>query len=295
MKNSNFGYLIREGVRGIFQHGFMSFAAVCVTVACLIIVGSFSLILYNVNNMVSDLEKENEILVYIDESYTEAEAKSVGSQINLIANVAKAEFVSREQALQNFLDDQGNAALFEGVQADTFRDRFVVTLEDNTLMRQTVADLEALDGVAKITAHDELAEGFSTLRSVVQIVSIALIAVLLVVSLFIISNTVKLAMYDRKDEIAIMKMVGATNRFIQFPFVVQGFVIGFISAAVAFGVEWLMYDVLVMQINQVDSMQLFQFVFFTDVLWVMVATYAVSGLFVGIFGSLMSIRKFLDV
>lgn len=295
MKNSNFGYLIREGVRGIFQHGFMSFAAVCVTVACLIIVGSFSLILYNVNNMVSDLEKENEILVYIDESYTEAEAKSVGSQINLIANVAKAEFVSREQALQNFLDDQGNAALFEGVQADTFRDRFVVTLEDNTLMRQTVADLEALDGVAKITAHDELAEGFSTLRSVVQIVSIALIAVLLVVSLFIISNTVKLAMYDRKDEIAIMKMVGATNRFIQFPFVVQGFVIGFISAAVAFGVEWLMYDVLVMQINQVDSMQLFQFVSFTDVLWVMVATYAVSGLFVGIFGSLMSIRKFLDV
>ena len=129
----------------------------------------------------------------------------------------------------------------------------------------------------------------------VQIVSIALIAVLLVVSLFIISNTVKLAMYDRKDEIAIMKMVGATNRFIQFPFVVQGFVIGFISAAVAFGVEWLMYDVLVMQINQVDSMQLFQFVSFTDVLWVMVATYAVSGLFVGIFGSLMSIRKFLDV
>lgn len=295
MKNSNFGYLIREGVRGIFQHGFMSFAAVCVTVACLIIVGSFSLILYNVNNMVRDLEKENEILVYIDDSYTEAEAKSVGSQINLIDNVQKAEFVSRQQALDNFLEDQGDAALFEGVQSETFRDRFVVTLEDNTLMTQTVEALEAVEGVAKITAHDELAEGFSTLERVVQIVSVAIIAVLLVVSLFIISNTVKLAMYDRKEEIAIMKIVGATNGFIELPFVVQGFVIGALSAVISFGIEWGIYDLLVMKINQVDSMQLFQFVPFMDVLWVMVATYAVSGLFVGIFGSVMSIRKFLDV
>ena len=295
MKNSNFSYLIREGVRGIFQHGFMSFAAICVTVACLIIVGSFSLILYNVNTMVVDLEKENQILVYIEDTYTEAEAKSVGSQINLIGNIEKAEFVSREQALENFLAEQGETAMFEGVKADTFRDRFVVTLEDNTLMRDTVTELENLEGVAKVQAHDELAEGFTTLRSVVQIVSIALIAILLVVSLFIISNTVKLAMYDRKEEIAIMKMVGATNGFIQLPFVVQGFVMGAVSAIIAFGAVWGMYDLLVAQINQVDAMQLFQFVRFVDIIWVMVATYVASGLLVGILGSVMSIRKFLDV
>ena len=295
MKNSNFSYLIREGIRGIFQHGFMSFAAICVTVACLIIVGSFSLILYNVNTMVVDLEKENQILVYIEDTYTEAEAKSVGSQINLIGNIEKAEFVSREQALENFLAEQGETAMFEGVKADTFRDRFVVTLEDNTLMRDTVTELENLEGVAKVQAHDELAEGFTTLRSVVQIVSIALIAILLVVSLFIISNTVKLAMYDRKEEIAIMKMVGATNGFIQLPFVVQGFVMGAVSAIIAFGAVWGMYDLLVAQINQVDAMQLFQFVRFVDIIWVMVATYVVSGLLVGILGSVMSIRKFLDV
>ena len=295
MKNSNFSYLIREGIRGIFQHGFMSFAAICVTVACLIIVGSFSLILYNVNTMVVDLEKENQILVYIEDTYTEAEAKSVGSQINLIGNIEKAEFVSREQALENFLAEQGETAMFEGVKADTFRDRFVVTLEDNTMMRDTVTELENLEGVAKVQAHDELAEGFTTLRSVVQIVSIALIAILLVVSLFIISNTVKLAMYDRKEEIAIMKMVGATNGFIQLPFVVQGFVMGAVSAIIAFGAVWGMYDLLVAQINQVDAMQLFQFVRFVDIIWVMVATYVVSGLLVGILGSVMSIRKFLDV
>ena len=295
MKNNNFGYLVREGVRGIFQHGFMSFAAVCVTVACLLIVGSFSLILYNVNTMVRDLEKENEILVYIDKSYSEAEAKSVGSQINLIDNVAKAEFVSREQALDHFVEEQGDATLFDGVQSTNFRDRFVVTLEDNSKMQQTIERLQSIEGVAKITAHDELAQGFSTMERVVQFVSVAIIVLLLVVSLFIISNTVKLAMYDRKEEIAIMKMVGATNGFIQFPFVVQGFILGAFSAVIAFLVEWGIYDLLVTKIAEVDSMQLFQFVPFGSVVWVMVATYAVSGLFVGIFGSVMSIRKFLNV
>ena len=273
----------------------MSFAAVCVTVACLIIVGSFSLILYNVNTMVRDLEKENEILVYIDESYSEAEAKSVGSQINLIDNVAKAEFVSREQALDHFVEEQGDATLFDGVQSTNFRDRFVVTLEDNSKMQQTIERLQSIEGVAKITAHDELAQGFSTMERVVQFVSVAIIVLLLVVSLFIISNTVKLAMYDRKEEIAIMKMVGATNGFIQFPFVVQGFILGAFSAVIAFLVEWGIYDLLVTKIAEVDSMQLFQFVPFGSVVWVMVATYAVSGLFVGIFGSVMSIRKFLNV
>ena len=295
MKYSNFGYLMREGVRGVFLHGFMSFAAVCVTVACLIIIGSFSLILYNVNSMVQDLEKENEVLIYIDETYTEAEAKSVGSKINLVDNVLKAQFVSRQQALENFIAEQDNDIVFDGVESDTFRDRFIVTLEDNSRMRQTIAAITALEGVADYSAHYELAEGFTTLENVVRIVSVAIIIVLLVVSLFIISNTVKLAMYDRKEEIGIMKMVGATNGFIRLPFVVEGFVLGVLGAAIAFGIEWLLYDLLVMKVSQIDSFGLFQFVPFEQILWIMVATYAFAGLFVGIFGSLMSIRKFLDV
>ena len=104
MKKNNIGYLLREGFRGVFLHGFMSFAAICVTVACLIIMGSFCLILYNTSAMVKELEQENEMLVYIDESYSEAKAKSVGSQINLITNVRSATFVSRDQALDDFVE-----------------------------------------------------------------------------------------------------------------------------------------------------------------------------------------------
>lgn len=294
-KNNNFGYLLKEGIRGIFLHGFMSFAAICVTVACMIIMGSFSLIMQNLDHMVLELDRQNQVLVYIEDSYTEAEAKSVGSSINMIPNVSKAEFVSREQALDNFVQEQEDPDMFAGLGADTLRHRFVVTLENSEKMEKTKMDLEAIQGVSKVNAHLEIANGFTTVRNVLQVVSTAVIAILLVVSLFIISNTVKLSFYDRKDEIAIMKMVGATNSFIRFPFLIEGAIIGIISAAFGFFIEWGIYNALAMKIAELDTLQLFSAIPFADVLSTMVAVYLAAGLFVGIFGSLMSIRKFLDV
>ena len=295
MKRNKFGYLIREGVRGIFLHGFMSFAAVCVTVACLIIMGSFSLILYNLSVMVTELEQENEMIVYIDETYTEDQATSVGSQINMIGNVHNAQFVSREEALQNFVEEQNDPEAFAGLQSDTLRDRFVITLEDNTLMGQTENELRQIQGVADVSAHYEISEGFTTLQHVLRIASVAIIAVLLVVSLLIISNTVKLAMYDRKDEIAVMRMVGATNGFIRMPYVVEGFLLGMFGAAVAFFLEWGLYKLVAERIASVDTLQLFTVVPFSEVLYLMIAAYAITGFMVGVFGSLLSIRKFLNV
>ena len=295
MRLNNLGYLIKEGVRGIFLHGFMSFAAVCVTVACLLIVGSFSILTYNVNIMVDDLNKTNEIMVYVDENLSDAEARSVGTEINRIPNVQQSTFVSRQEAFEDFAQDHQDSEAFTGVDATYLRHRFVVVLVDNHLMEQTSTALKNISGVVKISAAYELAEGFSTLQDVMQIASVAVIAVLLVVSLLIISNTVKLAMYDRRDEIAIMKMVGATNGFIRLPFVVEGFTLGMIGAGLAFGLEWLMYDALVGRIALIDTLKLFTFVPFTDLLWPMVATFAAAGLFVGIIGSWTSIRKFMNV
>ena len=296
MRINNIGYLIKEGVRGIFLHGFMSFAAVCVTVACLLIVGSFSILVYNVNLMVEDLNKTNEVLVYVDETYSDAEAKSVGTKINRLTNIQQSKFVSREEALEAFVaDHEDEAESFSGLVADDLRHRFVVTLEDNSLMENTLKELEMIPGVVKITASLEMAEGFSTLQSVLQIASMAVISVLLVVSLLIISNTVKLAMYDRRDEIAIMKMVGATNGFIRLPFVVEGFALGMMGAAIAFCLEWVMYDALVLKLEEIDTLKLFAFVPFDELLIPMVATFVLAGLFVGIVGSWTSIRKFMDV
>lgn len=295
MKLNNIGYLLKEGFRSIFQNGFMSFAAICVTVACLIIVGSFSALAYNLDIMVQDLNKTSEIMVYIDSDLSDAEARSIGTKINLLDNVFDAKYVSREEALQNFVSDHDNDSAFSGVQAQDLRHRYVVTLEDNTKMEQTAEQLKNLPGVAKVSAAYELAQGFTTLQNVLHIVSVAVIAVLLVVSLLIISNTVKLAMYDRRDEIAIMKMVGATNGFIRLPFVVEGFSLGMIGAILAFGLEWLGYDAMIAKIGSVDALQLFNFVPFQELLLPMVATFAAAGMFVGIVGSWTSIRKFMDV
>ena len=295
MKLNNIGYLLKEGFRGIFLHGFMSFAAVCVTIACLVIVGSFSILAYNLDVMVEELNQTSEILVYVDSTLTDAEAKSIGTKINMLDNVLKATFVSREEALEDFINDHEGDSAFSGVQAGDLRHRFVVTLEDNTKMQQTDNHLKQIPGVAKTNAAYELAEGFSTIQSVLHMVSYAIIAVLLVVSLLIISNTVKLAMYDRKDEIAIMKMVGATNGFIRTPFVVEGFTLGMIGAILAFGIEWGMYDALIRRISQVDSLQLFTFVAFQELLIPMIITFGAAGMFVGFVGSWTSIQRFMDV
>ena len=295
MKMNNIGYLIKEGVRSIFSHGLMSFASVCVTVACMIIVGSFSILMYNLHIMVDELNQTNEVICYVDSSYTDAEAKSVHSKINMIDNVFQASYVSREQALENFIEDHDNDAAFQGVDAKDLRHRITVVLEDNSRMKETVGLLEQVDGVAMIDAEFELAEGFTTISSVLGLVSTGIIAILLIVSLLIISNTVKLAMYDRKNEIAIMKMVGATNGFIRFPFMVQGFFLGIIGAGLAFLAEWFLYDGLVSKIGEVDALGLFNFVPFDQLLMPMVVVFGAAGLFVGVFGSISAIRKFMDV
>ena len=257
--------------------------------------GSFSILSYNLDVMVEELNQTSEILVYVDSTLSDAEARSIGTKINTLSNILKATYISREEALEDFVEDHEGDSAFSGVQAQDLRHRYVVVLEDNTQMKQTDTQLKQIPGVAKTSAAYELAEGFSTIQNVIHIVSIAVIAILLVVSLLIISNTVKLAMYDRKDEIAIMKMVGATNAFIRLPFQVEGFTLGMLGAALAFGLEWILYDALTIRIAEIDSLQLFKLVEFQELLIPMVATFAAAGLFVGIVGSWTSIRKFMNV
>ncbi len=295
MRINDIGYLLKEGIRGVFLHGLMSFAAVCVTVACLLIVGSFSALVYNVNIIVDDLNRTSEVLVYIDETLPEAEAQQITTEINRIENVWKATFVSREEALEQFVKDHSDSDALAGIDASVLRHRIVVSLEDNTKMDDTVRLIGLIPGVAKISAPYELAAGFSAMQDVLQIVSVGIIAILLVVSLLIISNTVKIAMYDRRDEIAIMKMVGATNGFIRTPFVVEGFLLGMVGAGIAFALQWMLYDALLHRIEAVDVLEMFKMVPFEQLLMPMAVVFSAAGIFVGILGSYTSIRKFLNV
>lgn len=295
MRINNFGYLIKEGIKGIFLHGFMSFAAVCVTLACLLIMGIFACVMYNINILVDELNRTNEVIVYIDETLTTSEAHSIETQIRPMDNVLSARFVTREEALEDFIADHEGDSAFSGVDAQTLRHRVVVILEDNALMEQTIEEIMEIKGVADIAAAHKLAKGFATIQDILQVVFAAVLTVLLIVSLLIISNTIRIAMYDRRDEIAIMRMVGATNGFIRLPFIVEGFLLGMVGAGGAFALVWYVYDFMVEGLKAADTLQMMAFVPFEELRVPMVALCAGAGLFVGVVGSWSSIRRFLKV
>ena len=293
MKINNFLYLLKEGIRGIFRHSFMSFAAVFVTVACLLIIGSFVALTYNLGLIVQDLNQTHTVMVYVDENLTDDEARSVGTDINMLDNIERADYISREDAMEKYAQQYSDTGVFEGVEVSTFRHRFQVYLEENRLLEQSKKDLLEVPGVVKVRAAEEVARVFVMVEDILQMLSTAIIVALLFVCLMIISNTVKLAMAARRDEIAIMKMVGATNGFIRLPFVVQGFLLGILGAGVAFGLEWLVYNGLVSKLEQMGTGELLKIEPFTELLPVMIALFAGAGIFVGLVGSFSSIRKYM--
>ena len=294
-RQSNFFYLLGQGVKSVFKHGFMSFAAVCITVACLVIMNSFVLICFNLNEMVEDLQRKAQMVAIVEETYSEQEAKHLGSLINQIENVHNAQFRSNEESLEVYIQDyEDEASLFEGLASDMMRHQFIVTLEDNALVEDTIAQIESIEGIVKVEANIGVSNALSTIGMVVNIASVAIAAVLLLVSLIIISNTIKLTMMDRKEEIAIMKMVGATNGFIRLPFVVEGFVLGLFSSVISFFIEWGLYQVVLNAIAKAD-LAFLTFMPFKVFMLPIALVCGVAGFLVGVFGSLMSIRRFLKV
>ena len=294
----NFGYLFKEGIRGIFKHGFMSFAAVCVTVACLLIVGVFSSLIYNLIQIVDDLNKTNEVIAYVDDSLGQDEAKNISTAFQDVEGIYDAKFVTREEAFEEFKKSyEQDASALSGFNAQDLPDRYKIVLEEGMDLDTMIERIDAVPGISEVSAEKELAQGFATLQNILNIVSVAVILILLGVSLLIISNTVKIAMYDRKEEIAIMKMVGATNGFIRMPFVVEGFTLGILGAALAFGLEWLLYDGMMTSLIKADTLHFLtnSFLPFSKLWLPMAIVFGLAGLFVGVVGSWFSIRKFMDV
>ena len=295
MAKHDFRYFAHEGLSNMFSHGFMSFAAIGITVACLLIMGTFTLVAVNANGLLEDLEQENEILAYVDDTYTEAQAKALQKKLEAIPNVTSATYISKQEATKDFAAKYPDEALFQGLDPEIFRDRYAIKVADLEQQGQTVEQVEALEGIAKVNAHEEIAGGFVTVRNVATVVCVALIAILFVVSVFIISNTIKLTTFDRRDEIAIMRMVGATNGFIRWPFVYEGFLFGILGAAVAFFLQWGLYEAVAKGVANNDTLQLIHIIPF-EKLWIPVAAvFAGAGIVIGVGGSLSAIRKFLQV
>ena len=231
----------------------------------------------------------------MDDTYTEAQAKALQKKLEAIPNVTSAAYISKQEATKDFAAKYPDEALFQGLDPEIFRDRYAIKVADLEQQGQTVEQVEALEGIAKVNAHEEIAGGFVTVRNVATVVCVALIAILFVVSVFIISNTIKLTTFDRRDEIAIMRMVGATNGFIRWPFVYEGFLFGILGAAIAFFLQWGLYEAVAKGVANNDTLQLIHIIPFEQ-LWIPVAAvFAGAGIVIGVGGSLSAIRKFLQV
>lgn len=295
MSKLNFGYYFKEGLGSIGVHGFMSFAAVTVIAACFLITGTFSLVAYNLDLLIRGLESQNEIVVYIDEKMTREEAQALEKEIRAIENVKSTVFVSREEGFENYLKSLGeDAYVMEDLRENNpLRDGYRVIMKDVSKHGDTVNALEKIVGVAKTSSQKEISDRLIQIRRVVNAVSFALIGLLGAVSVFIISNTVKLAMFSRREEIGIMKMVGATNGFIRAPFLVEGMTLGLLAALVAFAAQWGVYSYITREL--VESTAIFGMVDFSYFAVKLFGILCGAGVVMGVSGSLLTIRKFLKV
>ena len=262
--------------------------------ACLIIIGSVSLLSVNIDAIIKDLENQNEIVAFVDESYSLEDAQALEGQLSAIDNISDVQFVSRNQAMDNFMDNYSED-LREGIDETVFRHRYVIHLTDIALMAQTKAAIEGVPGVAKVNAHLDYAKIFVTIRNIVSIISLILIVMLVFVSVFIMTNTIKLATFGRREEIAIMKMVGANNSFIRLPFVVEGLVLGILGGGLAFLAEWGIYTLISGKLMNVLAGSFFTVVPFSSVSMKMFIAYMGTSILVGIFGALNAIRNYLKV
>ncbi|MDE7035786.1 MAG: permease-like cell division protein FtsX, partial [Eubacteriales bacterium] len=233
MKNRmSFSYFLKEGVRSIFHHGFMSFATVSIILACLLITGSVTLLSFNINLAIADLQAQSEIVVWVDDSYSGEQARGLERELLAIENVASVEFKAKDTALEEFRAELGeDAGMLDDFDSEhnPLPDSYHVTLKDVSLVRQTRSQIRQIAGVDDTDSSEDTIAMLLRVQRVCQIVSLVLVIALGAISIFIISNTVKLAMFSRRDEIAIMKMVGATNWFIRWPFVIEGLLLGLVG------------------------------------------------------------------
>ena len=279
----------------MFTHGFMSFAAIGITIACLLIMGTFTLVAVNAYAMLEEAEEKNQILAFVDETLSDQEAMALEEQLKGILNVADATFISNVEAAAAFRSRYEGDELFQGLPDDNFRHRYAIDLVDIGFMSATCEELKNVPGITDVNAYEDEAAGLITIRNVASIVCVVLIAVLFVVSVFIIANTIKLTTFDRRDEIAIMKMVGATNGFIRWPFVYEGFLLGLFSAVIGFFCQWGLYEAVARSVASNDTFNLVTVVPFMDMWQYVAIVFAAAGMLIGVGGSLSAIRRFLHV
>ncbi|MDD6619907.1 MAG: permease-like cell division protein FtsX [Eubacteriales bacterium] len=297
MTGSSLKYLIKEGFRNTWTNRMMSIASICVLMSCLVLIGSASMIFLNIDSLLSRIEDENVIMVYVADGTTDEEIAQMDVNIKAVGNIEKTEFVPKETAWAEQLAtmEEAQAEFFTQISSDIpLPDAYKVTVTNLDQFDQTVEKLKALDHVDTIRENKNLAQKLVAIRQGISVIAIVIISVLFIISLFIISNTIKLTVYSRRLEISIMKSVGATNSFVRLPFVVEGIILGITSGVISLGLVWGLYELAIKEFAELIESLGLKALAFADYALPMLGIFVAIGIVSGVGGSLITMRKYLN-
>lgn len=286
---------VKEAFRGIYKHGLMSFASITILAACMIIIGSVMLVVANLNAFVDQLQDQNEIVIFVNDNTSAADTEKMGKELENMPNVESVKFVNKDEALEEYKSMfSSQADLFSSLDEDNpLRDSYHVKVADLEKYSETMEKINALENIGNIRSSSKVVEALVNIRSTISMLGFWILVILLFVSLFIISNTVRLAMFSRRTEINIMKYVGATNGYIRRPFVFEGLIIGIISCGIAYGLQWYVYNEVIYGL--VSQLALFEVIPFSQVNIYVLGSFAVFSVVMGVLGSVLPMRKHLNV
>lgn len=293
MKRYRLSYFLGQSFKGLWRNGIMTVASIMVLVSCLVVMGSFWLLLQNIDANLEQLGLLNEIVVFIDSKKTDEEVAEIGAQIRALDNVADVTFVSKEQALEEERERYADYTdIYNMVAEDNpLRDSFVIKYIDNAKVATLDYQVGQIDGVARVNDRLDIAVTIEKLKSGISMVLIWFMVILFVVSIFVIINTIKLAVHSRRTEITIMRYIGATDWFVILPFIFEGILIGLVSSGLAYLIEWYMYGYVVTMIG--DNFNMLTILSFDDIRATLAIAFVGIGVVTGIIGSTISTRRYL--
>lgn len=301
MKISGIRYLTKQGFENVWKNRMMAFASFCVLLVSILLVGISILFYININSMIGGVENKNEVIVYLDDNTTNSQVLEMQVLLEQMDNVDKVEFYSKDKAFEDMKKSMNEyEELFTSLEGDNpLPDSFRLKIKDISMTSETVTLINELDHVYSIRAAYDFVNILTEMKKIITLIASAIIIALAIVSMVIISNTTKASVFARRNEISIMKYVGATNAFIRIPFFVEGMITGMAAGAVATIITWIGYDAVVNllteEVNILNIIGTGSILPFSDIIIKVALSYIISGAAVGAVGSVLSTRKHLNV
>ncbi|NLK38641.1 MAG: ABC transporter permease [Clostridiales bacterium] len=296
MKRYSPFYFIGQAFQGLWRNSVMSIASIAVLLSCLVVMGGFALLVKNIDFNLEKIGLLNEIVVFLEEDVTEEDISRIDAEINSLENVAKVEFISKERALQEFMEEYSEyGEILEEADelSNPLPDSFVITYQDNSKVTTLQYHLTHMEGIEKVKSRQDLSATIENFKSGVTLIFSWFLIILFIVSIFVIINTVKLAVFARRDEISIMRYIGASRWFIFTPFILEGVIIGLVSSAIAFFIEGYIYSYVEKMV--ITDIKMIEIIPYDNLSTPVLLGFIGIGVLTGIVGSSISLRRYIEV